>query len=191
MGPAASSAGQNELIVYQEGVMMYQKKWIILAVLIMLGAAPAYSEEATKEQVKGLDEQVQEIKGDVLAISTELNQLEEKLMYPSNTQVAVFVSMQAGDLFRLDSLEVQLDGKPVAYYLYSFKELEAIQKGGLQRIFTGNITTGVHDMKVTAMGKTRGGTDFAKAESFKVTKDITPKIVEVNLSGHGISFKDR
>ncbi len=171
--------------------MMYQQKWIILAVLIMLGAAPAYSEETTKEQVKGLDEQVQEIKGDVLAISTELNQLEEKLMYPSNTQVAVFVSMQAGDLFRLDSLEVQLDGKPVAYYLYSFKELEAIQKGGLQRIFTGNITTGVHDMKVTAMGKTRSGTDFAKAESFKVTKDITPKIVEVNLSGHGISFKDR
>ncbi len=171
--------------------MFYRVKWLVLAIFIMLAGSTAYGGDITKEQVKGLDEQVQEIKGDVLAISAELNQLEEKLMYPSNTEVSVFVSMKAGDNMRLDSIEVQMDGKPVATHIYSFKELDAIKKGGVQRVFTGNITTGAHDMKVTVMGKTSGGSDFTKTESFKVNKEVSPKIVEVALSGQGISFKDR
>ncbi len=171
--------------------MFYRVKWLVLAIFIMLAGSIAYGGDITKEQVKGLDEQVQEIKGDVLAISAELNQLEEKLMYPSNTEVSVFVSMKAGDNMRLDSIEVQMDGKPVATHIYSFKELDAIKKGGVQRVFTGNITTGAHDMKVTVMGKTSGGSDFTKTESFKVNKEVSPKIVEVALSGQGISFKDR
>ncbi len=171
--------------------MFYRMKGLVMAIIIMLAGSTAYGGEITKEQVKGLDEQVQEIKGDVLAISAELNQLEEKLMYPSNTEVSVFVSMKAGDNMRLDSIEVQMDGKPVATHIYSFKELDAIKKGGVQRVFTGNITTGAHDMKVTVMGKTSGGSDFTKAESFKVNKEVSPKIVELALSGQGISFKDR
>ena len=81
---------------------------------------------------RGLDEQVQEIKSDVLAIAAELNQLEERLLFPSNTQVAVFVSLADGETFRLDSVQIQLDGKPVAHHIYTFKELEALQKGGVQ-----------------------------------------------------------
>ena len=171
--------------------MFYRKKWLFLAIVIMLAGSAAYGGDITKEQVKGLDEQVQEIKGDVLAISAELNQLEEKLMYPSNTEVSVFVSMKPKEDMRLDSIEIQIDGKPVATHIYSFKELDAIKKGGVQRVFTGNITTGAHDMKVTVVGKTSSGSDFTKTENFKVNKDVSPKIVEVALSGQGISFKDR
>ena len=103
----------------------------------MLYEVITYGEEISREQIKGLDEQVQEIKSDVLGIAAELNQLEEKLLYPSNTQVAVFVSLASGETFRLDSVEIQLDGKPVAYHLYTFKELEALKRGGVQRIYTG------------------------------------------------------
>src|SRR6266540_2485977 len=114
----------------------------ILSIAILILSFPAYAEEVSREQIKGQDEQVQEIKGDVLSIAAELNQLEEKLLYPSNTQVAVFVSLVGGETFRLDSVEIQLDGKPVAHHLYSFKELEALQKGGVQRIYTGNVRSG-------------------------------------------------
>lgn len=172
-------------------------KVIILGISALFLILPAYgqelpkeqSQEAPKEQTKGLDEQVQEIKTDVLSIAAELNQLEEKLLYPSDTQVAIFVSVAKDDKFRLDSVDIQLDGKSVAHHLYTFKELEALQKGGVQRIYVGNVRTGEHALQVTAMGKTEGGSDFRKGESFKITKDVGPKLVGVVLAGTGIGSK--
>ncbi len=163
----------------------------ILSLAMLMLSVPAYAGEVPKEQIKGLDEQVQDVKSDVLGISAELNQLEEKLLYPSNTQIAVFVSLVSGETFRLDSVEIQLDGKPVAHHLYSFKELEALQKGGVQRIYTGNVRSGEHDLKVLVLGKTTGGSDLQKSESFKVTKDAGPRIVELSLAAQGITHKDR
>jgi hypothetical protein len=162
----------------------------LLTVSALLLSFPAYAQEVTKEQIKGLDEQIQEIKTDVLGIAAELNRLEEKLLYPSDTQVAVFVSLANAEKFRLDSVEIQLGGKPVAQHLYTYKELEALQKGGVQRIYTGNITTGEHALQVTLLGKTAGGTDFRKTESFNVTKDVGPKIVEFTLASQNITLKD-
>jgi hypothetical protein len=160
-----------------------------LAALVLSSGARA--DEVTREQIKGLDEQVQEIKSDVLSIAAALNQLEERLLYPSNTQVAVFVSLAAGETFRLDSVEIQLDGKAVAHHLYTFKELEALQKGGVQRIYTGNIRSGAHDLQVSLIGKSKAGSDVQEMENFKLTKDVGPKIVEVSLAAHGIAFKDQ
>src|SRR6266567_3496114 len=152
-------------------------------------ASKEQNKEASKEQNKGLDEQVQEIKTDVLSIAAELNQLEEKLLYPSDTQVAVFVSVAKGEKFRLDAVDISLDGTSVAHHLYTFKELEALQKGGVQRIYVGNVRTGEHALQVTAMGKSEGGSDFQKGESFKITKNIGPKLVGVVLAGAGIGSK--
>lgn len=171
--------------------MLCRLKVVILVILVLMVNSVAYAQEVSREQIKGLDEQVQEIKSDVLAIAAELSQLEEKLLYPSNTQVAVFVSLSGGETFRLDSVEIRLGGKPVAHHLYSFKELEALQKGGVQRIYSGNIRTGEHDLQVSVIGQSAGGADFLKTENFKVNKDVGPKIVEISLAAQGITFKDR
>jgi len=164
-------------------------KVIVSGISLLLFILPAYGQEAPREQVKGLDEQVQEIKTDVLSIAAQLSQLEEKLLYPSDTQIAVFVSLAKGEKYRLDSVDIQLDGAPVAHHLYTFKELEALQKGGVQRIYVGNVRTGEHALQVTAMGKTEGGSDFRKDESFTVSKAIGPKLVGVVLAGTGIGSK--
>lgn len=169
--------------------MSFRQRGVILGMsLLMLGAA-ARGEEIPKEQIKGLDEQVQEIKSDVLGIAAELNQLEEKLLYPSGTQVAVFVSLAGGETFRLDSVEIRLDGEPVAHHLYTFKELEALRKGGVQRIYTGNVRSGEHDLQVMVLGKTDGGADFEKSGRFKVAKAVGPKIVDVSLAARDITLK--
>ena len=167
------------------------KRGIILGISLLVLSAAAYGQEIPKEQIKGLDEQVQEIKSDVLGIAAELNQLEEKLLNPSNTQNAVFVSLAVGETFRLDSVEIQLDGEPVAYHLYTFKELEALRKGGVQRVYTGNIRSGEHDLQILVLGKTEGGTDFEKSGRFKVGKDVGPKIVEISLAAQEITLDDR
>ncbi len=171
--------------------MFCLQRRIIIGISVLVLSVTAHGQEISREQIKGLDEQVQEIKSDVLAIAAELNQLEEKLLYPSNTQVAVFVSMGSGETFRLDSVEIQLDGKPVAHHLYTFKELEALQMGGVQRIYTGNVRSGEHDLKVFVIGKTGGGTDFEKTELFKVNKNIGPKIVEISLAAQSITINER
>jgi hypothetical protein len=164
-------------------------KVIILGISALLLILPAYAQEASKEQIKGLDEQVQEIKTDVLSIAAELNRLEEKLLYPSDTQIAIFVSVAEGEKFRLDAVDIELDGKSVAHHLYTFKELEALQKGGVQRIYVGNVRTGEHALRVTVIGKSKGGSDFQKGESFKITKNIGPKLVGVVLADTGIGSK--
>jgi len=164
---------------------------LISGIAVFVLSTAAYGQEVSREQIKGLDEQVQEIKGDVLSIAAELNQLEEKLLYPSNTQVAVFVSLAGQETFRLDSVKIQLDGEPVAHHLYTFKELEALQKGGVQRIYIGNIRSGEHDLRVAVLGKTGGGADFKKSEQFKVNKDVGPRIVEISLDAQNITLNDR
>ena len=171
--------------------MLYWLRGIILGISMLVLSFAAYGQEVSREQIKGLDEQVQEIKSDVLAIAAELNQLEEKLLYPSNTEIAIFVSLASGETFRLDSVEIHLGGKPVAHHLYTFKELEALQKGGVQRIYTGNIRTGDHDLEVAVMGKFGGGADFQKTERFSVNKDVGPKIVEISLAAQRIALKER
>lgn len=159
--------------------------------LIVILSFAVHAAEVSKEQIKGLDEQVQEIKSDVLSIAAELNQLEEKLLYPSHTQVAVFVSMARGEKFRLDSVDISLDGKSVTHHIYTFKEQDALIKGGMQRIYTGNIRTGAHVLQVNLRGKSAGGIDFEKTKKVTVKKDAGPKIVEVTLAYQSITFKDR
>jgi hypothetical protein len=164
---------------------------LITGITLFVMSGAAYGQEVSKEQIKGLDEQVQEIKTDVLSIAAELNLLEEKLLYPSNTQVAVFVSLAGEETFRLDSVQIQLDGEPVSHHLYTFKELEALQKGGVQRIYTGNIRSGEHDLKVFVLGQTGGGADFKRSELFTINKDVGPRIVEISLSADNITLNDR
>src|SRR5688572_3747177 len=175
--------GKRRLQFLREAVM--NRSFALMAIFCALGgAAPgALAQDSQREQMKGLDEQVQEVKSDVLGIAAELAQLEEKLLYPSDTHFAVFVQLAKGDPLRLDAVQLQVDGQPAAHYIYSFKELEALQKGGVQRLYTGNIATGEHRIEVTVMGKLPGGEDFSRTESFAVTKAIQPKLVGVTVAG--------
>ena len=164
-------------------------------VLFALLSFAAQAEEVSREQIKGLDEQVQDIKKDVLNLSTELAKLEEKLLFPSNTQVSLFISMHKGDDFRLDSVQLKLDDKVVAQHLYSFRELEALQMGGVQRLYIGNIRTGDHDLVVSYTGKAPAGGEYKRSGSYRVTKDVGPKFVEIKIAGpesteQDIQFRD-
>jgi hypothetical protein len=157
----------------------------VFALLLCLGSVQglAQQQQNDQQQMRGLDEQVQEVKSDVLSISQELNRLEEKLLYPSGTQVAIFVALAKGDQMRLDAVRLQIDGQLVAHYIYSFKELEALRKGGVQRIYVGNVATGDHKLEVLVDGKLEGGADFSRTERFTFRKEVKPKMVELTLAG--------
>ncbi len=172
----------RSLLVETRPLRRQPPAWVLLALLSTIGGSPARAEEISKQQMQSLDEQVQVIKSDVLGIAAELNHLEEKLLYPSNTQVAVFVSLAEGETLRLDSVQIQIDGEFVAHHVYDFKELEALQKGGVQRIYTGNISTGEHRLEVSVAGKRPGGGDFGGTQSFGFRKNVEPKVVGITLA---------
>jgi hypothetical protein len=155
----------------------------LVALVISSATATDLARAGAKEPLQSLDEQVQEIKSDVLGIAAELASLEERLLYPSDTQVAVFVSLAQGDTFQVDSVQIQLDGAPVAHHIYSFKEVEALRKGGVQRIYTGNVRSGEHTLEVAVAGKRPGGQDAAGRQSFSFSKAVGPKLVGLTLAG--------
>jgi hypothetical protein len=156
---------------------------LVVAFLLCVGTAHGWAQQDDQRQMRGLDEQVQEIKSDVLSISEELSRLEEKLLYPSGTQVAIFVALTKGDQMRLDAVRLQIDGQLVAHHIYSAKELEALRKGGVQRLYVGNVATGDHRLEVLVDAKLEGGADFTRTEHFTFRKDVSPKLLGLTLAG--------
>lgn len=157
------------------------------SLLLVLAGSPALgtAEELSGDSMRSLDGQVQEIKSDVLSIASELNTLEERLLFPSHTQVSLFVSIAENEDFRLDAVQVEINGELATHHIYSFKELEALQNGGVQRIYTGNLTTGDHQLSVTMIGKLRSGKDFNESGSFVITKGVKPKALGITFAGPG------
>jgi hypothetical protein len=160
---------------------------ILISLLIICGISAAIGEEQLSgNDMKSLDGQVQEIKSDVLNIASELSNLEERLLFPSNTQVSVFVSVADDKDFRLDAVQIEFNGQLATHHIYSFQELEALRKGGVQRVYTGNITTGAHEVRVTMLGKLANGKDFSETGSYSFSKSVKPKTLGITLAAPGI-----
>jgi len=163
---------------------------LVFGLLLCLGSAFGWAQQNNQQKqqndqqkMRGLDDQVQEIKSDVLSIGQELNRLEEKLLYPSGTQVSIFITLAKGDQMRLDAVRLQVDGQLVAHHIYSFKELEALRKGGIQRLYIGNVATGEHKLEVVVDGKLEGGADFSRTQSFTFSKEVKPRLLGLTLAG--------
>lgn len=154
----------------------------LLAVIAGISYTSATAEEISQAEIRSLDEQVQEIKSDVLGIAAELNLLEERLLFPSNTQVTIFVALGDGESFRLDAVQLEIDDQLAAHHIYSFKELDALQHGGVQRIYMGNLPSGSHDLEVSILGKLPNGKDFSHAERFTFQKGIDPSLLGITLA---------
>lgn len=159
---------------------------IMLLALVAAPFATAAAQDLSRDNMRSLDGQVQEIKSDVLSIASELSNLEERLLYPSNTQVAVFVAIEDDDDFRLDAVKIEINGELATHHIYSYKELEALQKGGVQRIYTGNVPTGDHQLSVTMIGKLRNGNEFNQTDEFSFAKGVEPKALGITLAGPGL-----
>jgi len=168
--------------------------WLVIFSLCILPLS-GHAAEVTREQIKGLDEQVQDIKKDVLHFTSELTLLEEKLLFPSNTQVSLFVSLKGDKDFVLDSMQIKMDNKVVAQHLYTYKEIEALRAGGVQRIYTGNIKTGDHNLVASFIGRSKSDNEYQRSGNYTVTKAVGPKFVEIQITGSSasdqtVSFKD-
>jgi hypothetical protein len=139
-------------------------------------SAPSAATSATS-----LDGRIQETKGDVIRLNRDLLVLEEELLFPANTQVAVFLSMDVGKLFELDSVQVKLDDKVVANYLYTPAEVKALHRGGVQRMYLGNLKAGTHELVALFTGGGPHFRDYKRGANIKIDKGTEPKYIELQI----------
>ena len=142
-------------------------------------AAPATA--AASAPAGNLDTRVQEVKGDVIRLNRDLLVLEEELLFPANTQVALFVSMDVGKLFELDSVQIKIDDKLVTNYLYTPGEVKALHRGGVQRVYLGNLKTGTHELVAFFTGKGPHDRDYKRGATVKFEKDTEAKYIELRI----------
>jgi len=128
-----------------------------------------------------LDDRVQQTKADVIRLNRDLLVLEEELLFPANTQVAVFVSMDVGLLFDLDSVQIKLDDKVVSTYLYTPLEVQALHRGGVQRVYLGDLRAGAHEIVAFFTGKGPHDRDYKRATTIKFDKTTEPKYIELQI----------
>jgi hypothetical protein len=146
-------------------------------------AAPAEGASAEPPgDTRGLDEEIQGLKKDVVDLNKDLFVLEEELLFPANTQVAVFVSMDVGDFFALDNVTLKIDQKEVANYLYTPREAEALMKGGVQRLYLGNLKVGEHELVAFFTGKGPNERDYKRGATLKFEKGIGAKYLELKIN---------
>lgn len=139
-------------------------------------------EAANAPDTRGLDQEVQGLKKDVVNLNRELFVLEEELLFPANTQVAVFVSMDVGDFFALDSVTLKIDQKEVINYLYTPREVEALLKGGVHRLYLGNLKVGKHELVAFFSGKGPNDRDYKRGATLKFEKGIGAKYLELKIN---------
>lgn len=160
--------------------MKHAWRWMIL---VWLAGAPAMADVPAAGTPAGqaMDQQVQELKDEVLDLNRELFMLEEELLFPANTQVALFVSMDVGKLFQLDSVQIKLDDKPVANYLYTPLEVTALHRGGVQRVYLGNLRAGSHELVAFFTGQGPHERDYKRGATVKFDKGTEPKYIELRI----------
>ena len=147
----------------------------------MVSAALTPGGPASAPVAGTLDGRIQDAKADVIKLNRDLLVLEEELLFPANTQVALFVSMDVGKMFQLDSVQVKLDDKVVANYLYTALEVDALHRGGVQRVYLGNLKNGQHELVAFFTGKGPHERDYRRGANVKFEKTGEAKYIELRI----------
>ena len=160
---------------------------LLASVTLILGATTvaqdaAVEEAESREQFRSLDRDVQDLKKEVLDLNRDLFLLEEELLFPANSQVAFFISMDVGEYFALDSVNLKIDGKEVANYLYTEREVDALMRGGVHRLHMANLKTGDHELIAIFTGKGPHSRDYRRGATLTFNKGIGAKYMELEIT---------
>ncbi|MFZ5756682.1 MAG: hypothetical protein ACOY3X_07240 [Pseudomonadota bacterium] len=168
--------------------MAHPARTLVVALLLAFVSAGTHAADAASRDLQAL-------KQSVLDVNKELTSLEQQLLYPS-TQVAMFLSIDVGTPIRLVDINLVLDNKNVGYHFYTDQEFQALTKGGISRLYTGNVTSGEHTLRATITGYDPQGKDYQRSTAYKFVKGAGRKMIElkvvddVETRQHKFEFKE-
>ena len=153
----------------------------VISLLLAFGPAMSVAQDSG-ERFRSLDQDVQELKNEMLDLNSDLIELEEELLYPANSQTAFFVALDVGDYFTLDSINLKIDGKDVANYLYKSREVDALQRGGVHRLHMANLKDGDYELTAAIIGKGANARDYRRDATLTFSKDSDAKYVTLEIT---------
>lgn len=160
---------------------MIKRVYTVMWAMAMCFGAVVAAGAANAQDGRALDARIQTLKQGVMELNRDLLVLEEELLFPASTQVAVFVSMDVGTLFQLDSVQVKLDNTVVSNYLYTEREVQALHRGGVQRLYLGNLRAGKHELVAVFTGKGPHARDYRRGATVTFEKTTGPKYIELQI----------
>lgn len=154
------------------------------------GAADATQGRAKAQQsVNALSVELQDLKQSVIALNKNLRVLEEDLLFPANTQLTVFLSLDVGKFFTLETVKLNLDGKLVTSHTYNDKEVVALARGGVHRVHVANLSVGDHSLSAFFTGIGPNGRSYKRGTTLKISKKTGPKYVELRVSDSSLKLQ--
>ena len=148
----------------------------------------AFAKEARQESarnalntVKNLSKEIQTLKASVVDLNKDLRLMEEELLFPSSTQASIFVSLDIGTFFTLESIKLKVDGKQVATHLYSEKQRQALARGGVQRLHLTNLNQGLHTVSAFFTGLGPNGRPYKRATELEFSKGLGSQYIELAI----------
>ena len=168
------------VLVWSSMLKLFTILGVCFAIFTSLEAHAVDSADSSGKS-RTLDEKVQTLKKEVKTLNRDLFILEEELLFPSSTQLAVFVSVDVGNFFRLDSIQLKIDNKVVANHLYTKRELGALERGGVQRLYLGNVKSGEHELIAIFSGPGPNNREYRRGTTMKFTKSSAAKYMELKI----------
>ena len=142
--------------------------------LALVPATPAYSETSGKPPVD-----TEALTSEAVDLISRLQRLEQKLLYPAHTHVSVFLSVAEYSQARPHSVSLFIDDNRVTDHIYTQKESSALNAGGIQRLYTGNVLTGKHRLRVSLKQVQEDGIVRTHELEYKFTKDQSTENIEI------------
>jgi hypothetical protein len=156
-------------------------RYAVVVACLLLSAIAVHAQPADVDAETPLAEQVESLKETVLRLNRDLLILEEELLYPASTQLVVYLSMDVGEFFQLDSVKLKIDDQLVSSQLYSARQVNALYRGGVQRLYIGNVKTGPHEVTAFFTGKGPADRDYKRAATLTIDKNLDAKVLELKI----------
>jgi len=159
---------------------------LVIAIFLNVAsfAAKAQNHEAgdTSSEKPSLNAQIEDLKKALINLNRDLFILEEDLLFPSSTQVAVYLSLDVGVYFQLDAVELVIDDETATHYLYTERQVNALKRGGVQRLYMGNINQGAHELTAFFIGIGPEKRPYKRAVTLTFDKDEDAQAVELRIT---------
>ncbi len=112
----------------------------------------------------------------------EITELQEILLNPDASQLAVLLSVNSPTTLTLNSVSIFLDKKEIKTYLYSERESQALLKNAMQKIYVGKLSEGEHTIKAQLSAIDENKLSHTISSSSKFTKTTVTTYVELDIS---------
>lgn len=154
---------------------------LLVTLLISITVVVFHIQNSYAQTDSELSKDIQQLKSEVLKLNRELFILEEDLLFPASTQVAIFVSVDIGRFFKIDSVEVKINEQDVAGFLYTKRQRLALEQGGIQKLYLGNIKEGSHQLTAIFIGLDNEGRTIKRAAQYTFEKEDDAVMLELKL----------